>query len=204
MFTGIVEAVGHVVSVEPRGGDIRLTINNGKLDMSDVILGESIATNGVCLTVVEKLEQGYVADVSQETLKLTTIAEWVVNSRVNLEKSITLQSRLGGHMVSGHVDGIAEVIRRETDARAEQFWIKAPAHLARYIAHKGSVTIDGTSLTVNAVNGDEFALTIVPHTLEETIIGDYVVGTHVNIEVDLIARYLERIHLGEQAAQKLS
>ena len=201
MFTGIIEAIGKVESVEERGGDVRLRINTGKLDLSDVQRGDSICTSSCCLTVVELPGDGYVADVSVESLKLTTIANWSVGTEVNLEKSLTPMTRLGGHMVSGHVDGKAEVISRESNARAEEFWLRAPAEFARYIAHKGSITIDGTSLTVNQVKGAEFCLTIVPHTLQETIMGSYQPGTEVNLEVDLIARYLERIHLGDAAAE---
>lgn len=204
MFTGIIEAIGTIEVLEPKDGDLRLTINTGKLDLADVQLGDSICTNGCCLTVVELTGQGYVADVSIETLNVTTLSDWKLGGRVNLEKSLTPMTRLGGHMVSGHVDGIAEVVSRENSARADIFWIKAPKNLAKYIAHKGSVTVDGTSLTVNEVNGDMFCLTIVPHTLQETVISDYQAGTQVNIEVDLIARYLERLQLGDAAAERTS
>ena len=202
MFTGIVEAIGTVEALEPKGGDLSIRVNTGKLDLSDVQLGDSICTNGCCLTVVELTGSGYVADVSTETLKVTTLDGWKVGTQVNLEKSLTPMTRMGGHMVSGHVDGIAEVLSRETSARADVFWLKAPEALAKYIAHKGSVTIDGTSLTVNEVNGSEFCLTIVPHTLQETVMSDYEVGTQVNIEVDLVARYLERLQMGSAAAEK--
>lgn len=200
MFTGIVEAVGDVVAVQQRGGDIRLRVKSKGLDLSDVALGDSIATNGVCLTVVDLPGDGYWADVSLETLGYTTVRQWQVGRRVNLEKALTPQTRLGGHMVSGHVDGEGEVISRQRDARSERFRIKAPADLAKYIAHKGSITIDGTSLTVNAVDGAEFELNIVPHTIEKTVIDDYQAGTKVNLEVDVIARYLERLLLGDKAA----
>jgi riboflavin synthase len=202
MFTGIVEAIGTVEALEQKDGDISIRVNTGKLDLSDVQLGDSICTNGCCLTVVELTGNGYVADVSTETLSVTTLDSWKVGTRVNLEKSLTLMTRMGGHMVSGHVDGVAEVLSRENSARADVFWIKAPEQLAKYIAHKGSVTIDGTSLTVNEVNGNEFCLTIVPHTLQETVMGDYEVGALINIEVDLVARYLERLQLGSVAATK--
>lgn len=207
MFTGIIEATGIVAVTEMCGGDLRLQVNTSGLDMNDVQLGDSIATNGVCLTVIEMptangVITGYCADVSVETLSLTTIKHWQVGDCVNLEKALTPQTRLGGHMVSGHVDGIGEVISRHRDARAERFTVKAGASLAKYIAHKGSITVDGTSLTVNAVNGDEFELATVPHTLEKTIMGVYQPGTQVNLEVDLIARYLERLLLGDKAAEK--
>lgn len=200
MFTGIVEAVGEVASCEEKGGDLRLRIKTNDLDMSDIALGDSISTNGVCLTVVEMPGDGYVADVSAETLSLTTVGDWGVGTKVNLEKALTPQTRMGGHMVSGHVDGIGEVVSRHPDARSERFRLRAPRELAKYIAHKGSITVDGTSLTVNKVEGAEFELNIVPHTLEKTVMDTYKAGTRVNLEVDLIARYLERLLLGEGAA----
>lgn len=201
MFTGIVQAVGHVVATEPKGGDLRLQINTGQLDLADVSLGDSIATNGVCLTVVALPGDGYVADVSSESLALTTIGEWQVGSPVNLERALTLATPLGGHLVSGHVDGIGEVLEQRSDARSEWFRLRAPAELAKYIAHKGSITVDGTSLTVNRVDGVTFDLTIVPHTLSHTVFGSYQPGTLVNLEVDLVARYLERLLLGDKAAE---
>jgi riboflavin synthase len=200
MFTGIIEAIGTIRRMEQRNGDMRLAIDTGKLDLSDVAMGDSIAVNGVCLTAVELPGDGFSADVSNETLSLTTLGNLEVGSRVNLEKALTLSTRLGGHLVSGHVDGIGSVIERFGDARSERFVIEAPAVLARYIAHKGSICVDGTSLTVNRVDGVRFELNIVPHTLQETIMGDYCAGTEVNLEVDLIARYLERLVLGDKAA----
>lgn len=202
MFTGIIEAVGEITSVEKRGGDVRLRVKTNDLDLADVSLGDSIATNGVCLTVIELPGDGYVADVSVETLSLTTVGNWQEGTPVNLEKALTPQTRLGGHMVSGHVDGIGEVVSRHPDARSERFVLRAPAEFAKYIAHKGSITVDGTSLTVNKVNGCDFELNIVPHTLEKTVMGTYQSGSKVNLEVDLIARYLERLLLGDKAAEK--
>ncbi|VUD59364.1 Riboflavin synthase [Thalassocella blandensis] len=202
MFTGIIEALGKVVAIEPRGGDVRLTVTSSQMQWQDVALGDSIATNGVCLTAVELPGNGFVADVSVETLKMTTLAQWKKGQAVNLEKALTPSSRLGGHIVSGHVDGIGEVIAREPAARSEKFTLKAPKALARYIAHKGSITVDGTSLTVNEVNGDEFSLNIVPHTLQHTIMESYQAGSIVNLEVDVIARYLERLLQGDKAAEK--
>ncbi|MFI2811440.1 MULTISPECIES: riboflavin synthase [Microbulbifer] len=201
MFTGIVEAVGEITELKPVGGDLRVRVKSGKLDLGDVQLGDSIATNGVCLTVVDLPGDGYWADVSAETMDVTSVSNWKKGDRVNLEKALTPQTRLGGHIVSGHVDGIGEVVWRKQEARAERFRLRAPAQLAKYIAHKGSITVDGTSLTVNAVDGAEFELTIVPHTLQETVMGDYQAGTRVNLEVDLIARYLERLLLGDKAAE---
>lgn len=200
MFTGIIEAVGTVRAIEPRGGDVRLSIATGKLDLGDVKLGDSIATNGVCLTAVVLPGDGFVADVSTETLTRSTLKSLKVGDRVNLEKALTPQSRLGGHIVSGHVDGIGEVVGRDVSARAVLFRIKAPDELAKYIAEKGSITTDGISLTVNGLRGAEFDLTIVPHTVQETNIAGWTVGTKVNLEVDVIARYLERLLLGEKAA----
>ncbi len=193
MFTGIIEAVGTLRKLERKGDDIRLTVASGKLDLTDVRLGDSIATNGVCLTVVQQLPDGYVADVSAETVSLTGFANYKVGTKVNLEKAVTPTTRLGGHMVSGHVDGIATVEQRLARGQAIEFWLAAPTELARYIAHKGSITIDGVSLTVNEVDGHRFRLTIVPHTAGETTLVDLKAGDKVNIEVDLIARYLERL-----------
>ncbi|MDQ7016363.1 MAG: riboflavin synthase [Gammaproteobacteria bacterium] len=198
MFTGIIEAVGSIKALEPRGGDVRLHIRSGKLDLSDVALGDSIATNGVCLTVIELPGDGYAADVSLETLSLTTLGTLRSGSPVNLEKALTLQTRLGGHMVSGHVDGLGNVVERVDSARSVKFIIEAPQALAKYIVHKGSITVDGISLTVNAINNNRFELNIVPHTVQETVIGQYQVGTKVNLEVDLIVRYLERLLWGAE------
>lgn len=193
MFTGIIEAVGTLRKLERKGDDIRLTVASGKLDLSDVRLGDSIATNGVCLTVVQCLADGYVADVSAETVSLTGFANYRVGTQVNLEKAVTPTTRLGGHMVSGHVDGIAAVEQRLVRGQAIEFWLAAPSELGRYIAHKGSITIDGVSLTVNEVDGSRFRLTIVPHTAGETTLIALQAGDKVNIEVDLVARYLERL-----------
>ena len=201
MFTGIIETVGELSQIEKKAGDLTLNIQASGWDWSDVQLGDSIACNGVCLTVVRLQAQGFYADVSGETLSLTTLGDWQIGQAVNLEKALTPQTRLGGHIVSGHVDGIGEVIKRESDARSERFTLRAPAALAKYIAHKGSITIDGTSLTVNWVEGDLFDINIVPHTLQQTIIGKYSVGTRVNLEVDVLARYLERLLLGDKAAE---
>lgn len=200
MFTGIIESLGQIESIEDKGGDARIWIHTGKLDMSDVQLGDSIAMNGVCLTVIELRSHAYCADVSGETLSLTSLKLLKKGSAVNLEKALTPSTRLGGHLVSGHVDGIGKVIDRYDDARSVRFVIEAPKELAKYIATKGSITVDGVSLTVNKVDGAQFELNIVPHTLKETIMNEYYPGRIVNLEVDLIARYLERLVLGEQAA----
>ncbi len=187
--------------MQPSGGDLRLRIRTGKLDLADVALGDSICTNGVCLTVTELPGDGYWADVSVETLNFTTLGQLSVGSQVNLEKSLTPASRLGGHIVSGHVDGVGEVVSLHTDARSTRFVLRAPDALARYIAHKGSITVDGTSLTVNAVDGAQFDLNIIPQTMDETVFSSYRPGSRVNLEVDLIARYLERLMQGDAAAQ---
>ncbi len=201
MFTGIIESIGTIRAMTPKGGDVRVLVETGKLDLADVKLGDSIAVNGVCLTAVELPGNGFWADVSRETLARTAFIDLAAGSRVNLEKALTPTSRLGGHLVSGHVDGVGEVVSREENARAVQFRIRAPRELAKYIALKGSITVDGTSLTVNSVNGAEFELTIVPHTLAETIMVDYRPGRKVNLEVDLLARYLERLLMGDKAAE---
>ncbi|MGV6807740.1 MAG: riboflavin synthase [bacterium] len=192
MFTGIIQALGEVASVESKAGDLRLEITTG-MAMDDVNPGDSIATNGVCLTVIELTGTGYIADVSAETLSLTTVGDWKPGKRVNLEPAMLPSTRFGGHIVSGHVDGVGEIVSSEGDARSVRFWVRAPEPLAKYIAHKGSIAVDGTSLTVNKVDGAAFDLNIVPHTMEHTVMGDYQPGSRVNLEVDLVARYLERM-----------
>lgn len=201
MFTGIVEAKGEILSLGPKGGDVTLRIGTGVLDLGDVQLGDSIAVNGVCLTVVSLPGNGFSADVSGETLALTTLGKLRSGSVVNLEKALTPSTRLGGHLVSGHVDGLGEVLSLTPDARSVRIDIRAPDTLAKYIAHKGSITVDGISLTVNSVDGATFSLNIVPHTQKMTTIGEWRPGSLVNLEVDVIARYLERLLLGERAAQ---
>ena len=193
MFTGIIQAVGEVAAIEQTGGDVKLRIKTGDLPLEDVRLGDSIATNGVCLTVTELPGDGYWADVSTETLSLTSLKSTVVGSAVNLEKSLTPTTALGGHLVSGHVDGLGRVVGLTRDARSWRVSIEAPADLARYIAQKGSICVDGTSLTVNAVEGARFELNIIPQTWEDTVFSGYALGSEVNLEVDVIARYLERL-----------
>lgn len=201
MFTGIIEAIGEIATIEPSGGDVRIRVKSGKLPLQGVQLGDSICTSGVCLTVVALPGDGYWADVSNETLSLTTVGTWSTGTKVNLERALTPESRLGGHIVSGHVDGIGTVVERYEEGRSWRFIIEAPEELAKYIAHKGSICIDGTSLTVNSVNGNRFDLNIIPQTMAETVIGSYYVGTSINLEVDVIARYLERLLLGSEAAK---
>lgn len=200
MFTGIIQAIGKIYTLEPQQGDARLTLGTGKLDLAGVVPGASIAVNGVCLTAVLVEGASFAADVSRETLSLTTLGDLRTGSSLNLEKALTLATPLGGHLVSGHVDGVGKVLERREDARSVRFGIEAPPELARYIAHKGSVSVDGTSLTVSGIKGRVFDLNIVPHTLRETIMSGYGPGTRVNLEVDLLARYLERLVLGDQAA----
>ncbi len=201
MFTGIIQALGHIECISPKQGDLRLHIACKETDFfHDVVLGDSIATNGVCLTVSELPGNSFWADVSLETLNYSTLKELRANSPVNLEKALTPTSRLGGHIVSGHVDGVGQVTKRYDDARSVRLSIEAPAKLAKYIAHKGSICIDGMSLTVNAVQGSSFELNIVPHTMAQTICTHYRPGTRVNLEVDVIARYMERLMMGDQAS----
>jgi riboflavin synthase len=198
MFTGIIEAVGTVATKQAKAGDLKVKIATGQLDLSDVKLGDSIAVNGVCLTVIELDSDGFSADISNETVNYTRWSDISIGERVNLEKAMMPTSRLGGHIVSGHVDGIAQVIDRQEDARSIRFKVAAPDALAKYIAHKGSITIDGVSLTVNAVNGAIFELNIVPHTAKETTLYGFQAGKKVHIEVDVIARYLERLISGQK------
>jgi riboflavin synthase len=204
MFTGIIAAIGNITKIERKGGDCRLTINTGKLPLVDVQLGDSIAVNGVCLTVVELGRQQFSADVSNETLSRTILKTAVVGTPVNLELALTPTTRMGGHIVSGHVDGIGELVELKPDARSWRLSFKAPDELAKYIAEKGSITINGISLTVNSVNGSVFNVNIVPHTLQETTLAEIKVGDKVNLEVDLLARYLERLLLGDKAAKPQS
>ncbi len=200
MFTGIILAIGNVAAIEHRAGDCRIKINTGKLAMADVALGDSIAVNGVCLTAVELGTYYFCADVSNETLNKTLINTLVVGAPVNLELALTPTTRMGGHIVSGHVDGVGEVLEKKADGRSFCFKIKAPNQLAKYIAQKGSICINGISLTVNEISGATFSVNIVPHTLAETTLGTATTGTFVNLEVDMLARYMERLMQGEAAA----
>jgi len=196
MFTGIIQSVGQVQSIQPASGDWRLTLSVGKLDMSDVALGDSIAVNGVCLTVVDMTANSFTADVSNETLTVTAFVGLSAGSRVNLEKALRLSDRLGGHLVSGHVDGVGQLLSIVQDARSWRYHFAMPESLSRYVSAKGSITINGVSLTVNGVTDKSFDVNLVPHTLAETNLGDLVVGNQVNLEVDVIARYLERLLQG--------
>ncbi len=193
MFSGIIEAVGAVTTIEDRKGDQRISIDADGLDLSDVQTGHSIAVNGVCLTVITLAGSEFNVDVSAETLACTTFNECKVGSKVNLEKALQLSDRLHGHLVTGHVDGIGTIKDRKPDARSERIDIDCPPNLLRYVSKKGSICIDGVSLTVNEKSTTGFSVNIIPHTLEQTIISNYTKGTRVNIEVDIIARYLESL-----------
>lgn len=193
MFSGIVNAIGTMAQVDAIDKGCRLRVSTGVLPLDMVRIGDSISVNGVCLTVTALHADGFSADVSAESLDRTTLGELDTGDRVNLEAALTLAQPLGGHLVTGHIDGVAEVVSKADEGTSRRLALMAPKELGRYIASKGSVAIDGVSLTVNAVDGSGFEVMIVPHTLENTIITDYRSGTRVNIEVDMIARYLERI-----------
>lgn len=193
MFTGIIRAIGTLTALERRGGDLRLRVSSDGLDFAAAGLGDSIAVNGVCLTAVELSADGFAADASRETMSLTTLGRLRPGSRVNLEPALTLATPLGGHLVSGHVDGVGEVVSADEEARSWRFVLRSPRELSRYIARKGSICIDGVSLTVNGVDGDRFDVNIVPHTMTATTLDEWGPGSRVNLEVDLVARYLERL-----------
>ena len=200
MFTGIVQATGRIHTLEPRGGDLRLAVEAAALGLDDVGLGDSICVSGVCLTVVA-IETGVLAfDVSTETLARTSLGARASGDAVNLEKSLRLADRLGGHLVSGHVDGVGTVVSITDDARAQRWTFRAPADLMRYIASKGSIAVDGVSLTVNEVDGDTFGVALIPHTVAVTTFGARRVGDAVNLEVDPVARYVERLMQFDRAA----
>lgn len=200
MFTGIIQATGVIEQIEPRAGDVRLRIASGKLPLEQVKPGDSIAVSGVCLTAVELGPLNFSADVSRETLSRTTLDQARAGTPVNLELALLPTTRLGGHLVSGHVDGIGKIVEKTEDGRSWRFKVEVPLNLTRYIAEKGSVCLDGISLTVNQIESNAFSVNIVPHTLSETTLGKIKPGSHVNLEVDLIARYLEKLLLGERFA----
>jgi len=204
MFTGIIEAQGKIENIVAIGGDVKMTIATGKMDLSDVKIGDSIACNGVCLTAIELTDSAYVADVSSESLNVTTLGDLAIGSVVNLEKALRLQDRLGGHLVSGHVDGLGEVVAIKQDSRSWRYQFDAPLEICKYIAEKGSICINGISLTVNEVNGCIFGVNIVPHTRQETTIKELQLGSKVNLEVDLLARYMERMLSAPQVNKKPS
>jgi riboflavin synthase len=193
MFTGIVQATGRVADAEKRGGDLRLIIEAPDFGCADIPPGDSISVSGCCLTVTEAASGTLAFDVSNETLSLTTLGGLRAGDRVNLEPALRLSDRLGGHLVSGHVDGVGTIVAIEADARSQRWTIEVPAALARYIAPKGSICVDGASLTVNAVAGKRFEVNLIPHTVAATTFGERRMGDRVNLEVDLLARYLERL-----------
>ncbi|MEJ0100661.1 MAG: riboflavin synthase [Pseudomonadota bacterium] len=203
MFTGIIQSIGKVTAAETRGGDLRLTLDVAELltriDASRLALGESISVSGACLTVVERDGTRFVADVSRETLDLTTLGDLLVGDAVNLEAALRAGDPLGGHLVSGHIDGVAEVVGLHGDARSLRVEVQVPDTLARYLAPKGSVALDGVSLTVNEVQGARFGINLIPHTQELTTLGSLALGRRLNLEVDQLARYLERL-LGTRVA----
>lgn len=193
MFTGIIEATGSVSAIEEKGEDSCFVFNTEKLSLSDMKLGDSISVNGVCLSIVEKDEYSFSADLSKETLSLTTFSILKAGSRINLEKAMMLSDRINGHMVSGHIDGIGKVLNKTDEGRSIKYTIEFPEELNKFISKKGSISIDGVSLTVNDVNNNTFDVNIIPHTLSETIFSEYDIDTRVNIEVDQIARYLDQL-----------
>lgn len=193
MFTGIVQDVGRIAALEARGGDLRVTIEVDRLSLAEARAGDSIAVSGVCLTVLDLTSRTFAADVSNETRSLTTFGEFVIGSRVNLEPALRAGDALGGHLVSGHVDGLGTVLDLNGDARSMRVRFQAPSALSRYLARKGSVTIDGVSLTVNEVDGDVFGVNLIPHTWTVTTLGALAVGRRVNLEIDQVARYVERL-----------
>ena len=193
MFTGIIAATGNVVSLQRKGGDARISINTGKLDLGDCSTGDSIAVNGVCLTAVSLNQNSFEADVSAESLSRTSLGQLAADSLVNLELAMRPDTRFGGHIVSGHVDGLGSIVQIRPAGESIILQLQVPDDLACYVAEKGSVTVDGVSLTINTVQNNIFEVNIVPHTQQETIIKNYIKGSQVNIEVDIIARYLERL-----------
>lgn len=193
MFTGIIEATGSILAIEEKAEDSRFTFNTGIMSLSDMKLGDSIAVNGACLSIIEKSENSFSADLSRETLNLTCFSSLKAGSRINLEKAMMLSDRINGHMVSGHVDGIGKIAGKQDEGRSIKYTIEFPEELNKFISKKGSVTVDGVSLTINDVNNNVFDVNIIPHTLSETIFSEYNIDTKVNLEVDQIARYLEKL-----------
>lgn len=202
MFTGIVESIGTVTATQPIDGDVRITISAPDFSSRTIELGDSIAVNGACLTVIERNGDELAFDVSVESINHTLIGDWVIGTHVNLEMALLPTTRLGGHLVSGHVDGLATLKSLTEDARSWRMVFQAPASLAKYIAKKGSITINGTSLTVNSVDGDNFDVNVIPHTFDVTTLGELKEGSQAHIEVDLIARYLERLLKGDAPENK--
>lgn len=204
MFTGIIQSIGKIISIQSGSVDVRLSVDVGQMPFTDVEMGESISINGACMTVVAFDQRSFSVDVSKESLKMTTLGKLSSGSPVNLERALTLSDRLGGHLVSGHVDGVGEITQRVEEGKSTRFGVRVPEELGKYIAHKGSVCIDGASLTVNDIDGHEFSLQIIPHTQQETIFSEYSIGSEVNIEVDIIARYLERLLMAGEKPQGIT
>ncbi|GMR03824.1 MAG: riboflavin synthase [Gammaproteobacteria bacterium] len=204
MFTGIVQSVGRIASIEKSGEDMRLRIDAGTLDLTDVKIGDSISVSGVCLTVVDLSGRILACDVSAETLSRSSFSRMQAGDKLNLEKALTPAGYLGGHFVSGHVDGVGRVLERRDAGRSVQLRVEVPPKLSKYIAEKGSICIDGVSLTVNSVSDSEFEVNLVPHTLKETTLGEFKTGREVNIEVDILARYLERLFLNKETTKPVS
>tara|TARA_B100000949_G_C14143765_1_gene391758 strand:+ start:218 stop:808 length:591 start_codon:yes stop_codon:yes gene_type:complete len=193
MFTGIIQAIGNISKIDSNGPDSRIVFKAGKMKLDDVKIGDSISVNGVCLSITEKTKDSFSSDLSSETLSLTTFIEMRANSKVNLEKAMNFSSRVNGHLIAGHVDGVGVIKEMKNDGRSILILIEFPEELEKYISKKGSIAVDGVSLTINGTKENTFGINIIPHTLSGSIISEYNIGTKVNIEVDLIARYLEKL-----------
>ena len=193
MFTGIIQATGNISKIDSNGPDSRIVFKVRKMKLDDVKIGDSISVNGVCLSITEKTKDSFSSDLSSETLSLTTFIEMRANSKVNLEKAMSFSSRINGHLIAGHVDGVGVIKEMKNDGRSILILIEFPEELEKYISKKGSIAVDGVSLTINGTKENTFSINIIPHTLSGTIISEYNIGTKVNIEVDLIARYLEKL-----------
>ena len=193
MFTGIIQAIGNISKIDSNGPDSRIVFKAGRMKLDDVKIGDSISVNGVCLSITEKTKDSFSSDLSSETLSLTTFIEMRANSKVNLEKAMSFSSRVNGHLIAGHVDGVGVIKEMKNDGRSILILIEFPKELEKYISKKGSIAVDGVSLTINGTKENTFSINIIPHTLSGSIISEYNIGTKVNIEVDLIARYLEKL-----------
>ena len=193
MFTGIIQAIGNISKIDSNGPDSRIVFKAGKMKLDDVKIGDSISVNGVCLSITEKTKDSFSSDLSSETLSLTTFIEMRANSKVNLEKAMNFSSRVNGHLIAGHVDGVGVIKEMKNEGRSILILIEFPEELEKYISKKGSIAVDGVSLTINGTKENTFGINIIPHTLSGSIISEYNIGTKVNIEVDLIARYLEKL-----------
>ena len=193
MFTGIIQAIGNISKIDSNGPDSRIVFKAGRMKLDDVKIGDSVSVNGVCLSITEKTKDSFSSDLSSETLSLTTFIEMRANSKVNLEKAMNFSSRVNGHLIAGHVDGVGVIKEMKNDGRSILILIELPEELEKYISKKGSIAVDGVSLTINGTKENTFSINIIPHTLSGSIISEYNIGTKVNIEVDLIARYLEKL-----------